>query len=175
MEEQEAVYGPSAMPLCLPPDLPDLTHHTASSTRSSLSSVSEGWWVGPPHLLCLPPHAPTSSPSGTDGRGCDEALLLEALRQKRENTDFFVPYVVKSLPNSLTISIRPMDTLKVYGAIMMSLNRCQRGVVKLPRCRTYWNCMKILERLVDFYVFLVRIIRVILHLPGGCFKDCILV
>ena len=44
LEEQEAVFGPSAMPLCLPPDLPDLTHHTttASSTRSSLSSVSEG-------------------------------------------------------------------------------------------------------------------------------------
>lgn len=44
LEEQESVYGPSAMPLCLPPDLPDLTHHTAGggSTRSSLSSVSEG-------------------------------------------------------------------------------------------------------------------------------------
>ena len=42
LEEQEAIYGPSAIPLCLPPDLPDLTHHTASSTRSSLSSVSEG-------------------------------------------------------------------------------------------------------------------------------------
>ncbi|XP_076165808.1 sterile20-like kinase isoform X2 [Ptiloglossa arizonensis] len=42
LEEQEAIYGPSAMPLCLPADLPDLTHHTAGSTRSSLSSVSEG-------------------------------------------------------------------------------------------------------------------------------------
>ncbi|XP_015597682.1 serine/threonine-protein kinase 10 isoform X2 [Cephus cinctus] len=42
LEEQEAIYGPSAIPLCLPPDLPDLTHHTAGSTRSSLSSVSEG-------------------------------------------------------------------------------------------------------------------------------------
>ncbi|XP_033213560.1 serine/threonine-protein kinase 10 isoform X2 [Belonocnema kinseyi] len=42
LEEQEAIYGPSAIPLCLPPDLPDLTHHTANSTRSSLSSVSEG-------------------------------------------------------------------------------------------------------------------------------------
>lgn len=42
LEEQEAIYGPSAIPLCLPADLPDLTHHTAGSTRSSLSSVSEG-------------------------------------------------------------------------------------------------------------------------------------
>lgn len=42
LEEQEAIYGPSAIPLCLPIDLPDLTHHTAGSTRSSLSSVSEG-------------------------------------------------------------------------------------------------------------------------------------
>ncbi|XP_058808157.1 serine/threonine-protein kinase 10 isoform X2 [Phymastichus coffea] len=44
LEEQESVYSPSAVPLCLPPDLPDLTHHTAGggSTRSSLSSVSEG-------------------------------------------------------------------------------------------------------------------------------------
>lgn len=42
LEEQELIYGPSAIPLCLPPDLPDLTHHTANSTRSSLSSVSEG-------------------------------------------------------------------------------------------------------------------------------------
>ncbi|XP_017796707.1 PREDICTED: serine/threonine-protein kinase 10 [Habropoda laboriosa] len=42
LEEQEAIYGPSAIPLCLPVDLPDLTHHTAGSTRSSLSSVSEG-------------------------------------------------------------------------------------------------------------------------------------
>ncbi|XP_043287616.1 serine/threonine-protein kinase 10 [Venturia canescens] len=42
LDEQEAIYGPSAIPLCLPPDLPDLTHHTAGSTRSSLSSVSEG-------------------------------------------------------------------------------------------------------------------------------------
>ncbi|XP_012283262.1 serine/threonine-protein kinase 10 [Orussus abietinus] len=42
LEEQEAIFGPSAIPLCLPPDLPDLTHHTAGSTRSSLSSVSEG-------------------------------------------------------------------------------------------------------------------------------------
>ncbi|XP_063988427.1 serine/threonine-protein kinase 10 isoform X2 [Diachasmimorpha longicaudata] len=42
LEEQEAIFGPSAMPLCLPSDLPDLTHHTAGSTRSSLSSVSEG-------------------------------------------------------------------------------------------------------------------------------------
>ncbi|XP_076295362.1 sterile20-like kinase isoform X4 [Lasioglossum baleicum] len=38
LEEQEAIYGPSAIPLCLPADLPDLTHHTAGSTRSSLSS-----------------------------------------------------------------------------------------------------------------------------------------
>lgn len=42
LEEQEAIYGPSAIPLCLPADLPDLTHHTTESTRSSLSSVSEG-------------------------------------------------------------------------------------------------------------------------------------
>ena len=42
LEEQDTVYGPSGIPLCLPPDLPDLTHHTVSSTRSSLSSVSEG-------------------------------------------------------------------------------------------------------------------------------------
>ncbi|XP_020298870.1 serine/threonine-protein kinase 10 isoform X2 [Pseudomyrmex gracilis] len=42
LEEQEAIYGPSAIPLCLPTDLPDLTHHTTESTRSSLSSVSEG-------------------------------------------------------------------------------------------------------------------------------------
>jgi len=40
LEEQEAIYGPSAIPL--PTDLPDLTHHTTESTRSSLSSVSEG-------------------------------------------------------------------------------------------------------------------------------------
>ncbi|XP_016772289.2 serine/threonine-protein kinase 10-A isoform X1 [Apis mellifera] len=42
LEEQEAIYGPSAIPLCLPADLTDLTHHTVGSTRSSLSSVSEG-------------------------------------------------------------------------------------------------------------------------------------
>ncbi|XP_011686662.1 PREDICTED: serine/threonine-protein kinase 10 isoform X2 [Wasmannia auropunctata] len=42
LEEQETIYGPSAIPLCLPADLPDLTHHTTESTRSSLSSVSEG-------------------------------------------------------------------------------------------------------------------------------------
>ncbi|XP_074114378.1 sterile20-like kinase isoform X2 [Cotesia typhae] len=42
LEEQEAIFGPNATPLCLPSDLPDLTHHTAGSTRSSLSSVSEG-------------------------------------------------------------------------------------------------------------------------------------
>ncbi|OAD52044.1 STE20-like serine/threonine-protein kinase [Eufriesea mexicana] len=42
LEEQEAIYGPSAVPLCLPADLTDLTHHTTGSTRSSLSSVSEG-------------------------------------------------------------------------------------------------------------------------------------
>ncbi|XP_061941898.1 serine/threonine-protein kinase 10 isoform X3 [Apis cerana] len=41
LEEQEAIYGPSAIPLCLPADLTDLTHHTVGSTRSSLSSVSE--------------------------------------------------------------------------------------------------------------------------------------
>ncbi|XP_043524401.1 serine/threonine-protein kinase 10 isoform X2 [Frieseomelitta varia] len=40
LEEQEAIYGPSAIPLCLPADLTDLTHHTVGSTRSSLSSQS---------------------------------------------------------------------------------------------------------------------------------------
>ncbi|XP_043788788.1 serine/threonine-protein kinase 10 isoform X2 [Apis laboriosa] len=39
LEEQEAIYGPSAIPLCLPADLTDLTHHTVGSTRSSLSSI----------------------------------------------------------------------------------------------------------------------------------------
>jgi hypothetical protein len=44
-EEQEQVFGPS---LPLPADLPDLSVHNHAhhigSTRSSLSSVSEGWW-----------------------------------------------------------------------------------------------------------------------------------
>ncbi|CAB0034186.1 unnamed protein product [Trichogramma brassicae] len=44
LEEQDAVHGPGNMPLYLPADLPDLMHHTTAtgSTRSSLSSVSEG-------------------------------------------------------------------------------------------------------------------------------------
>lgn len=46
LEEQERVYGPVA-PLTLPPDLTDLNTDSCSriglgSTRSSLSSVSEG-------------------------------------------------------------------------------------------------------------------------------------
>jgi hypothetical protein len=46
LEDQEQVFGPSPP---LPADLPDLpvhdrVHHMGS-TRSSLSSVSEGWWI----------------------------------------------------------------------------------------------------------------------------------
>lgn len=47
LEEQERVYGPMNTPLVLPPDLTDLNADSGSriglsSTRSSLSSVSEG-------------------------------------------------------------------------------------------------------------------------------------
>ncbi|XP_060524154.1 serine/threonine-protein kinase 10 isoform X2 [Cylas formicarius] len=47
LEEQERMYGPVATPLLLPSDLPDLTPESCSrlgmgSTRSSLSSISEG-------------------------------------------------------------------------------------------------------------------------------------
>jgi hypothetical protein len=46
LEEQERVYGPVSTPLVLPPDLPDLNQDNCKiglgSTRSSLSSVSEG-------------------------------------------------------------------------------------------------------------------------------------
>ncbi|KAJ3665518.1 hypothetical protein Zmor_001010 [Zophobas morio] len=46
LEEQERVYGPVSTPLVLPPDLPDLNQENCNvglgSTRSSLSSVSEG-------------------------------------------------------------------------------------------------------------------------------------
>ncbi|XP_044258953.1 STE20-like serine/threonine-protein kinase [Tribolium madens] len=46
LEEQERVYGPISTPLALPPDLPDLSQESCKigmgSTRSSLSSVSEG-------------------------------------------------------------------------------------------------------------------------------------